>query len=99
VVKQAGFSKALFVPLLLMAGLTISWHYSDEYLSTALKWVLYLLYVVLFVVTAVTSHRLVLLDTREIAFQYKTSWSLHVVVRVDAIDEAGNKAFRLISIK
>ena len=63
------------MPLLLIVVLTLSWYYASEYLSELVKWGSYLVYVALFVVLAVTCHRLVLLDSQGLAFRYKISWS------------------------
>lgn len=69
------FGRALVIPLLLLASLTLSWYYSSEHLSQAVKWGLYFLYGVLFSVIAVTCHRLVLLDFQEAASRSTMGWS------------------------
>jgi hypothetical protein len=62
------FMLALANPILLIAALSLSWSFAIKYLAipTWLSWGLYLLYLVLFIMLAVTCHRLVLLNLSEI---------------------------------
>jgi hypothetical protein len=73
--NRRAFSRALAIPLLLLVTLTLSWYFTGEYLPELSAWLFYLGYGVLFVIFAVTCHRLVLLDPPSIASRLYPRWS------------------------
>jgi hypothetical protein len=74
--NRRAFSRALAIPLLLLVTLTLSWYFTGEYLPELSAWLFYLGYGVLFVIFAVTCHRLVLLDPPSITSRLYPRWSL-----------------------
>ena len=73
--NRGAFAKALALPLVLLVALTVSWYYASGYLPQLSHWVLYLVYGALFVLFAVTCHRLVLLDPQVVASRIAPRWS------------------------
>jgi hypothetical protein len=73
--KRRAFARALAIPLALLVTLTISWYYATDTLPDFAKWLLYLLYGVLFTLFAVRCHRLVLLDSEPLLTELKPQWS------------------------
>jgi hypothetical protein len=73
--NRRAFTRALAVPLLTLAALTLSWHYASTYVPTWAGWLLYVVYWALFGLFAVTTHRLVLLDPATVAARMVPRWS------------------------
>jgi len=73
--NRRAFARALAVPLLTLAALTLSWHYAKAYVPTWAGWALYGVYWALFGLFAVTTHRLVLLDPAAVAARMVPRWS------------------------
>jgi hypothetical protein len=73
--NRRAFARALAVPLLTLAALTLSWYYAKAYVPTWAGWVLYGVYWALFGLFAVTTHRLVLLDPAAVAARMVPRWS------------------------
>ena len=73
--NRRAFARALAIPLLSIVILNLSWYYARSYLPTLAGWLLYSVYCGLFVVLAVTCHRLVLLDPLSIAARVAPRWS------------------------
>jgi len=73
--NRLAFARALAVPLGLLVTLTLSWYYFGHHLSQLSNWALYLIYVFLFALFAVTCHRLVLLDPQAVASRMVPRWS------------------------
>jgi hypothetical protein len=75
--NRATFAIALANPVLLIATLTLSWHYAKKYFSFPdwLNWGFDLLYIILFTMLAVTCHRLVLLKLEHITSFIGLRWS------------------------
>jgi hypothetical protein len=64
----------LAIPLLSIVILNLSWYYARDYLPSLASWLIYFLYCGLFVVLAITCHRLVLLDPVSIEVGPRWSW-------------------------
>jgi hypothetical protein len=78
--QRRAFARALAIPLVLLATLTLSWYVGTRHLQDPPKWfglflILYVAYGALFSVFAVTCHRLVLLDTASVASRFVPRWS------------------------
>ncbi len=73
--NRGAFARALALPLVFLVGLTLSWYYAASYLPEMSNWALYVLYGALFVLFAVTCHRLVLLDPQTVASRITPRWS------------------------
>jgi hypothetical protein len=73
--NRRAFARALAVPLVSLAVLTLSWYYANEFLPNFVKWLLYVLYGLLFTLFAVTCHRLVLLGPESVATRLAPRWS------------------------
>jgi hypothetical protein len=73
--NRDAFARALAIPLFLTVALNLSWYYARDYLPSFSNYLFYFLYCGLFVVFAVTCHRLVLLDPRTIAARMRPRWS------------------------
>jgi hypothetical protein len=63
--ERARFARALALPVGLLASLWLTWHYSARQLPGWANWLAYAAYLVVYVLIAVRSHRLVLLGTEE----------------------------------
>ena len=74
------FVEALTLPLTAIFALTISWHYGADYLSDRSSWLLYFVSSVLFVVFAVTCHRLVLIPPTAHSSKVRPHWTLREVL-------------------
>ena len=73
--NRQSFVRALAIPLFAIVALNLSWYYAREYLSSLSTWLLTFVWCALFVLFAVTCHRLVLLDPRSISAQLRPHWS------------------------
>jgi len=73
--NRRAFARALAVPLVSLAVLTLSWYYANEFLPNFVKWLLYVLYGLLFALFAVTCHRLLLLGSESVATPLAPRWS------------------------
>ena len=72
---RRAFGRALVIPLIWLVTLALTWYFAGEYLPAFSAWLFYVGYGVLFVVFAVTCHRLVLLDPHSIASRLYPRWS------------------------
>ena len=72
--NREAFARALAIPLLSIVAVNLSWYYARDYLPSFSNWLLYFVYCGLYVIFAVTCHRLVLLDTRSVAARPHWSW-------------------------
>ncbi|MBK8815759.1 MAG: hypothetical protein IPN42_09760 [Methylococcaceae bacterium] len=73
--NRSDFIIALANPILLIAALKVAWFYAKEHVATSLSWGLYIFYIVLFTMLAVTCHRLVLLKIKEVNSWFAFHWS------------------------
>ena len=73
--NRRAFARGLAIPLVALVTVALSWYYGAEYLPEHSNWVLLFVYGFLFVLFAVTCHRLVLLDPQSIASMPLARWS------------------------
>lgn len=73
--NRRAFVRALAVPLISLASLSLAWKFTWEHLPKLSHWLLYALYVVLFTLFAVTCHRLVLLDPQSAVAGVAPRWT------------------------
>lgn len=73
--NRRAFARALAVPFVSLAVLTLSWYYANEILPNFVKWLLWVLYGLLFTLFAVTCHRLVLLGAESVTTRLAPRWS------------------------
>jgi hypothetical protein len=74
--NRRAFMRALPVPLVSLAALSLGWRHFGDRLPALSNWLLYLVYLVFFTLLAVTVHRLVLLDSHAAAARILPSWSM-----------------------
>jgi len=72
---RKAFARALVVPLAALATLALCSYYLSGHVPTSVHWLLYAIYWLVFMLFAVTCHRLVLLDTAQISQQWLPHWS------------------------
>jgi hypothetical protein len=73
--KRGAFARRLTVPLVLIAALTLSWHYTADVLPQYANSALYCVYLLFFTLFAVRCHRLVLLDAQTTRFEILPEWT------------------------
>jgi hypothetical protein len=73
--NRRAFARGLAIPLVSLVTLTLCWYYGANYLPEYSNWALLFVYGFLFVLFAVTCHRLVLLDPISIASLLPARWS------------------------
>jgi hypothetical protein len=75
-IHRRAFARALALPLGAMASLALCSYYLSGHVPTSIHWLLYVAYWSVFVLFAVTCHRLVLLDPAEVSRQWLPQWSM-----------------------
>jgi hypothetical protein len=60
--NRRAFGRALVIPLVALVALNVTWYYISENVPSLSNWLLYFVDIALFIILAVTCHRLVLLD-------------------------------------
>ena len=73
--NRYAFVRTLWIPLLALTAVSLLWGHLDEPFRGRVVWALYAVYWLLFVLFAVTCHRLVLLDAAAVSFRSLPSWS------------------------
>jgi hypothetical protein len=73
--NRRAFCRALAIPLISLASLSVAWKFTGKYLPELSNWLLYILYAALFTLFAVICHRLVLLDPGSVALVMAPRWS------------------------
>lgn len=73
--NRRAFGRALAIPLILLASLSVTWRFTVDRLPQLSNWLLYAFSLALFTLFAVTCHRLVLLEPNSVASTVLPRWS------------------------